>query len=320
MKKAFATIISLTLALCLSSCSGNTLPAIITDAENKKESTSAQYNILTNTLSETVTVQTSERETEKASVSFYCQTAVTFRPAFGEGENTALSYENSEYVTDIIKNGTWDEGTSDCLNDVTFTVCGKNYFYHVSCGTFNDYSTEKSLQLTKSQMGKINDMLGPLGYLYGESENVELSVEISPESITRGNNFVLTARATNNTGKTIYVTLPTSSPNMHYEIRVKIEDESGKRFVDLDTQGKEHTDEAKTFSVENGETITQVMNIAPGYLLDGSIYPLGEEIKYFPAGTYKGTATFTWHDSFDPDTYKYGEEHRKTINFDVEVH
>lgn len=296
MKKAFAIIISLMLTIALASCSGNTEKPTVTTPE-----TSAETPV---TPSET-----------------YNGSPVTFRLVFGESEEITLSQDDSAYIRNIVENGKWDDrGTSDSISDIIFTIDGKNIYYHVSACTLNNYATEQNLKLTKSQAGRINDMLEPLSYLYGEDEDVQLSVEISPSKVIYGENFVLTAKATNNTGETIYVSLPTGTPDMHYEIRVEIEDESGKRFVDLDTQGKAFTCDEKTISLENGETITQVMNMSPGYLLDGSMYPMGEEIKYFPAGTYKGSATFFWHDRYVPDIFEYGEEHRKVIEFEVPVY
>lgn len=296
MKKAFTIIVSLILVLCLVSCLGNTEKPTVTIPETYAE----------------IPVTSSET---------YNGTPVTFRPVFGEGEEITLSPDDSAYIKDIVKNGKWNtDGTSHSLSDAIFTVDGKDYYYHVSCSTFYDYGTEQNLKLTKSQAGRINDILGPLSNLYGEDEAVQLSVEINPSIVKHGESFVLTAKATNLTGETIYVSLPTGTPDMHYEIRVEIEDESGKRFVDLDTQGKAFTCDEKTISLENGETITQVMNMSPGYLIDGSMYPMGEEIKYFPAGTYKGSATFFWHDRYVPDIFEYGEEHRKVIEFEIPVY
>jgi len=298
MKKFFVLIISTILVITLVSCSGNTELPTVTNAE---------------TTSETST------ETPVSSNETNDNTLVKYEPAYRSKGAATLSRQDSDYIIGVIKNSIWNEGTPDCLYDVIFTINEKTLGYHVSCGTFSDFATEKSLELTKSQMGKVNDMLGPLGYLYGEDEPVDLSVRIDTGKVLHGENFVMTARATNNTGETIYVSLPSGTPDMHFEIDVIIEDESGKRFVDLDTQGKLYTCDMKIISVKNGETITQVMNMAPGYLLDGSTYPFGEEIKYFPGGTYKGTATFIWHDSFNPETFEYGNEHRKVIEFDVPV-
>lgn len=301
MKKIFILIISLTLVFSLVSCSGNNELPTVTNSEAEASS---------------------ESETKKTEVSSESDddTLVKYEPAYRSKGTTTLNRQDSDYIIGVIKNGVWDEGTPDCIYDVVFTVNGKTLGYHVACGTFSDFAVEKSLPLTKSQMGRVNDMLGPLGYLYGEDEPVDLSVKIDTDKVIHGENFVLTAKATNNTGKTIYVSLPTGTPDMHFEIDVVIEDESGKRFVDLDTQGKAYTCDMKTVSVKNGETITQVMNMAPGYLIDGSMYPFGEEIKYFPAGTYKGTASFIWHDSYNPETLEYGDEHRKVIEFDVPVY
>lgn len=295
MKKVISVIVSLLLLLCLASCSGKTENPSVTTPET--------------------TTQTPETSTE-ANDDTLVKYEATYR---NEGAKT-FNREDSDYIINLIENGKWDEGTGRCGYEIIFTINGKTICYHVSCGTFKDYGTEKSLKLTKSEMGKVNDMLGPLGYLYGEDEPVDLSVSIDSGKVIQGEDFVLTARATNNTGETIYISLPTGTPDMHFEIDVVIEDESGKRFVDLDTQGKAYTCEEKTISLKNGETITQVMNMAPGYLIDGSMYPLGEEIKYFPAGTYKGSATFIWHDSYNPDIFEYGEEHRKIIEFDVPVY
>lgn len=296
MKRTISVILSAILMLCLASCSGKTEIPTVTDADIPDTEPS-------------VTVTSSN------------ENLITFRPVFGENETKTLSPADSAYVRDIIENGKWNtDGTSHNLSDAVFTVDGKDYYYHVSCSTFNDYGTEQNLKLTKSQAGKINEMLGPIAYLYGENEPVVLSVKTETGKVIYGKNFVLTAKATNNTGKTIYVSLPTGTPDMHFEIDVIIEDENGRRFVDLDTQGKFYDCVMKTISVKNGETITQVMNMSPGYLIDGSTYPFGEEIKYFPEGTYKGSATFIWHDSYNPETFEYGTEHRKTIEFDVPVY
>ena len=145
-------------------------------------------------------------------------------------------------------------------------------------------------------------------------DGVKLSVALSKNPVAPGEKFVLTATVENNSGRTVYIHTPTGTPDMHFEVRVKISD--GKySFVELDTQGKCHTDDTGMMTLKDGETYVQQMNMAAGYYVDGSMIEVsGEPLIAFGGGTYSGTAILNWN--FDePD----GEHKSLDLEFEVEV-
>ena len=136
---------------------------------------------------------------------------------------------------------------------------------------------------------------GDLFWSILSKDGVKLSVKLSKNPVSPGEKFVLTATVENNSGRTVYIHTPTGTPDMHYEVRVKISD-GRYSFVDLDTQGRCHTDDMGMMTLKDGETYTQRMNMAAGYYFDGSMVEVsGEPLIAFGSGAYEGTATLNWN-------------------------
>lgn len=262
-----------------------------------------------------------------------------------------LDGEGAAIVASIIEKDNWNtsEATPDCLTEYIITVNGKEYMYSPYCGSVVKSSTQWKT-LTEYEKTTVNCYVVLYGAgddsfhsnlqpkedetcirqlpgnicdpnLFSTSEKgVELFVKASANPVKKGEDFVLTATAVNRTGKTIYIYLPTGTENSHEEIDVVIKDENNRRFVDLDTQGRAFTCDTKMITLENGESIVQVMNMAPGYLIDGSMYPLGEPITYFDAGTYYGKAVFNWHYvNYDVKTGEIDEMQTASLEFSITV-
>jgi len=108
--------------------------------------------------------------------------------------------------------------------------------------------------------------------------------------------FTLTASITNNTGRDIPYTLPSCTPDMHLEIRVRIDGPNNAEFIDMDTYGKGMDLGMKTAVLKAGETFTETIRFLPGQPRGDYQSALSkQEIDWFPAGEYKGTALFTWY-------------------------
>lgn len=233
-----------------------------------------------------------------------------------------LGSEDEEFIRELLE-GKWQDGTDDCIYDATIHYMTFTYYYSSDCGTLTDNENQRSMSLTKNQVHRLNEIISKydtstketnLSWSILSKDGIHLRVELSENPVKSGGKFVLTATVTNNSGRTVYVGLPTGTPNMHYEIRVKVTD--GKHnFIDADTQGKCHTDDTGMLVLKDGESYTQEMNMVAGYLLDGSM-PLGMELmNKFAKGTYNGTATFSWHF----DEYPSAEMETLKLDFDVQV-
>ena len=238
-----------------------------------------------------------------------------------------LGDEDEKFIRKLLE-GKWQEGTDDCIYDAEIHYMTFLYHYSSDCGTLIDIQNQRTMALTKNQVHRMNIIISkheePIAeistsYSIKSKDGIDLSVVLNENPVSSGERFVLTATVTNNTGKTVYVTLPTGTLNMHYEIRVKITD--GKRnFVDADTQGKEHTDDSDMLVLKDGESYTQKMNMVAGYLLDGS-HPLEmktEPLYKFKPDVYKGTATFHWCYE-DPFISPVKEEYKTVLEFPVYV-
>lgn len=70
-----------------------------------------------------------------------------------------LMPEEGETVETLLKNGEWKDGTADCFNDCVVLVNGDEISYHSDCGTFNDSSNERHLELTESDKEALNEIL-----------------------------------------------------------------------------------------------------------------------------------------------------------------
>lgn len=245
-----------------------------------------------------------------------------------------LDGDNEKFIGKLLE-GKWQDGIiNECVYDATIHYMTFTYYYSSDCGTLTDIENQRSMPLTKSQIHRLNIIISKYGASSKNAvlsrsvvskDGVHLRVELSDNPVKSGERFILTATVTNNSGKTIYVTMPTGTPNRHYEIRVKITD--GKyNFVDADTQGKEHTDDMGMLVMNNGESYTQEMNMVAGYLLDGS-NPLEmntEPLYGFAADVYKGTATFYWNyeDPFKTITsaqHTTNKQHTLELEFAVQV-
>jgi len=106
-----------------------------------------------------------------------------------------------------------------------------------------------------------------------------------------GEPFVLTASITNTTGMDITYGVGSGTLNMHMEIKVETP------FIDMDTYGKAWTEDYRWATLKAGETFAQTMNLLPGYVIESGAYWAdldAQEIEWYPAGEYKGTASFVW--------------------------
>lgn len=329
MKKAVA-ILSVFILLFLVSCSDGSETTDITNADNQNVIES-----LTEKIIESVT------DNELCSVPTAPDGFVLMTDYFGNmcvpptcGNATfvtsdylpcakTLGGDDEKFISKLLE-GKWQDGIiNECIYDGTIYYMTFAYYYSSDCGTLTDTQNQRSMPLTKSQIHRLNIIISKYG---ANSKNavlsrsviskdgVHLRVELSENPVKSGGNFVLTATVTNNSGRTIYVGLPTGTPNSHTEIEVEIMD--GKHhFVDLDTQGRAFTCECDTLILKDGETYTQEMNMAAGYLLDGSMPPGMEPMNNSKKGTYKGTATFNWNF----DEYPSGERKTLKLDFDVQV-
>ncbi len=327
MKKAVAILTVFLIMLGVVSCSDGSETTDVTNAENQNVIES-----LTEKIVESVT------DNELCSVPTAPDGFVLMTDYFGNacipptcGNATyvtsdylpcakTLGGDDEKFINKLLK-GKWQDGTGDCIYDGTIHYMTFAYYYSSDCGTLTDVENQRSMHLTKNQVHVLNNIMSKYG-TDGKNaalsrsiiskDGIHLRVELSENPVKSGSNFVLTATVTNNSGRTVYVGLPTGTPNSHSEINVKITD--GKYyFVDLDTQGRCFTCDCDTLILKDGESYMQEMNMAAGYLLDGSMSPGMEPMNNFKQGTYKGTATFNWH--FD----EYTTDEMKTLKLDFTV-
>jgi len=115
-----------------------------------------------------------------------------------------------------------------------------------------------------------------------------------------GEPFTLTATVTNTTDKDI-VFGADNTPDLHSEIRVSIPGTNDGAFTDIDIWGKLSDLNYKYVVLKAGETYTQTMRFLPGKALGSYRDDLSkQDIDWFPAGEYEGTAIFAWHPEY-PD-------------------
>ncbi len=76
------------------------------------------------------------------------------------GISKEMSADGSEFIITLLENNPWDDGaTADCLNDFSFTVNGKIYYYHSDCGTFNDNDAIRSLTVNDSEKERLQKIV-----------------------------------------------------------------------------------------------------------------------------------------------------------------
>ncbi len=71
-----------------------------------------------------------------------------------------LSADDMQYIIDLLNNASWVKGLSNCSGDVVFHTQKQEVGYHSECGTFNDYTSKKSMTVSKEHRDTINEMLG----------------------------------------------------------------------------------------------------------------------------------------------------------------
>jgi len=124
-----------------------------------------------------------------------------------------------------------------------------------------------------------------------EKDGLVLRVSSDYQFKFTGEPFVLTASITNTTDRDITYGLASGTPDMHLEIHLRMEPD----FIDMDTYGKAMNTEYRYAVLKAGETFTQTMNLLPGTASGGYWADLStQEIDWYPAGEYRGTAVFSW--------------------------
>ena len=127
-------------------------------------------------------------------------------------------------------------------------------------------------------------------------DGLVLRVETGYQQKLTDEPFTLTVSVTNTTKKDITYGAGSGTPNMHQEIPVSIRGKGNVQFIDMDTWGKIMTDDFKFATLKAGETYTQAMRFLPGTPLGDYQQELSkQDIAWFPAGEYQGTAVFTWY-------------------------
>ena len=71
----------------------------------------------------------------------------------------ALSSEDIDYILDILNNGKWINSLSNCGYDFVFYTAKQEVGYQSSCGTFNDWTNQRSMTVTEEQYKIINELL-----------------------------------------------------------------------------------------------------------------------------------------------------------------
>ena len=76
-----------------------------------------------------------------------------------DGGEIALSSKDVNYIIDIWNNGKWINSLSNCGYDFVFYTAKQEVGYQSSCGTFNDWTNQRSMTVTEEQRQKINSIL-----------------------------------------------------------------------------------------------------------------------------------------------------------------
>ena len=153
-----------------------------------------------------------------------------------------------------------------------------------------------------------SEMNGKAVREYRKEYNGLILTVILPEKIECGKDFTLVAKVLNNTSENISYTLPSITPNMHFEIKVKISN-GNILFTDCDTFNKPFEQLEKTAVLPAGETLEQTMTFLPGTAT--SISMNEEDVTMFDSGIYSGTAEFCWNVN--------GGTERLLLEFPVEI-
>jgi hypothetical protein len=125
--------------------------------------------------------------------------------------------------------------------------------------------------------------------------------------------FTLTATITNTSGHDITYGAGSGTRNVHQEIQVHIRGKNDAEFTDMDIYGKIMTADMKLDTLKAGETFTETIRFLPGAPRSDSEIDL-QDIDWFPAGEYKGTAEFMY---FTGTMKNPGEQKKLQLEFSV---
>jgi len=182
---------------------------------------------------------------------------------------------------------------------ISFALCG--------CNLQNNQGPDSALTSVN-----VDDSL----QVYQAEKNGLLLTVTLPRTILVGRDFTLTATILNQTEEDALYILPSSSEDMHLEIRVSII-ANGIEFIDADIFGKAKNEELKLATLKVGEQFEETIRFVPGWQSGGSWQILDEaEISYFSPGIYQGTATFRW--GGDP-AYYYTTSNTLSVEFPVVI-
>ena len=71
-----------------------------------------------------------------------------------------LIIDDKQYIVDLLNNASWINDLSNCDSDFIFYIQEQEIRYHSECGTFNNYTSNKSTTASQEQRATINAMLG----------------------------------------------------------------------------------------------------------------------------------------------------------------
>ena len=85
-----------------------------------------------------------------------------------------LTPKDAEYISELLANAIWLNGTTDCFEDCVFGLeDGFVLYYHSDCGTINDNKTRRCIRLSEAEQSELNDILAK----YVKLGSVEVPME-----------------------------------------------------------------------------------------------------------------------------------------------
>lgn len=70
-----------------------------------------------------------------------------------------ISDDHAVILANILNNVKWNEGTSDCLNDVMIKLDDTIIYYHFDCGTLNDTENNRSFTLSEKNQRTLSEIM-----------------------------------------------------------------------------------------------------------------------------------------------------------------
>ncbi len=100
-----------------------------------------------------------------------------------EADGTATMIDLSENVqTEVVamlNSDCWINDLTNCGHDFEFTIDNATICYHSECGTFNDISNHRALNLSDEDRAKINSLLGISDYKEPDFEPIKYTCDLS---------------------------------------------------------------------------------------------------------------------------------------------